>query len=64
VSAGPAALGLDAVLFDLDGVVTHTARLHAGVELLKLIEARPASLLVVGWHGRFRAGHARVVKNT
>jgi beta-phosphoglucomutase family hydrolase len=26
---GPAALGFDAVLFDLDGVVTRTARLHA-----------------------------------
>ena len=25
----PAALGFDAVLFDLDGVVTRTARLHA-----------------------------------
>jgi nucleotide-binding universal stress UspA family protein len=33
------------------------------VELLKQIEQKRISLLVVGWHGRFMAGHARVLKH-
>lgn len=31
-------------------------------ELLRLIAEKHISLLVVGWHGRFMAGHARVLK--
>jgi nucleotide-binding universal stress UspA family protein len=31
-------------------------------ELLGLIETKRTSLLVVGWHGQFVAGHARVLK--
>lgn len=31
-------------------------------ELEKLIEERDIGLLVIGWHGRFLAGHANVVK--
>jgi nucleotide-binding universal stress UspA family protein len=31
-------------------------------ELLTLIERKRVSVLVVGWHGRFMAGHARVLK--
>lgn len=31
-------------------------------EMLRLIEARQISLLVIGWNGRFMAGHARVLK--
>lgn len=40
-------------------------RLHRGDvadELLRLIEEKRISLLVVGWHGRFMAGHAQVLK--
>jgi nucleotide-binding universal stress UspA family protein len=32
-------------------------------ELLKLIETEQISLLAIGWHGRFMAGHARVLKH-
>ena len=32
-------------------------------ELLALIEREPVSMLVVGWHGRFLRGHARILKN-
>jgi nucleotide-binding universal stress UspA family protein len=32
-------------------------------ELLKLIDRKRVSLLVVGWHGRFMAGHALVLKH-
>jgi nucleotide-binding universal stress UspA family protein len=32
-------------------------------ELLQLIERQQVSLLVVGWHGRFMTGHARVLKH-
>lgn len=31
-------------------------------ELLRLIAGKRTSLLVVGWHGRFMAGHAQVLK--
>jgi nucleotide-binding universal stress UspA family protein len=31
-------------------------------ELLKLIREKAISLIVVGWHGRFMAGHAEVLK--
>jgi hypothetical protein len=31
-------------------------------ELLKLIREKGISLIVVGWHGRFMAGHAEVLK--
>jgi nucleotide-binding universal stress UspA family protein len=44
--------------------VTDVALCHGdiGAELLALIESKAVSLLVVGWHGRFMAGHARVLK--
>lgn len=32
-------------------------------QLLALVEQKRISLLAVGWHGRFIAGHARVLKN-
>jgi nucleotide-binding universal stress UspA family protein len=32
-------------------------------ELLGLIETKQISLLVIGWHGRFMTGHARVLKH-
>lgn len=32
-------------------------------ELLKLMDEKRISLLVVGWHGRFMTGHARVLKH-
>lgn len=32
-------------------------------ELLQLIERKHISLLVVGWHGRFMSGHARILKH-
>ncbi len=32
-------------------------------ELLKLIERKRISMLVVGWHGRFMTGHARVLRH-
>jgi nucleotide-binding universal stress UspA family protein len=35
---------------------------EVAAELRALIERRQASVLVVGWHGRFMAGHARVLK--
>jgi nucleotide-binding universal stress UspA family protein len=45
--------------------VTELALCHGDVaaELLELIERRRISLLVVGWHGRFMTGRARVVKH-
>ncbi len=33
-----------------------------GAELLEMIERKRVSLLVIGWHGRFMTGHARVLK--
>ncbi len=33
-----------------------------GDELLEMIERKRVSLLVIGWHGRFMTGHARVLK--
>jgi nucleotide-binding universal stress UspA family protein len=32
-------------------------------ELVELIDRKRASLLVIGWHGRFMAGHAAVLKH-
>ena len=47
------------------GRIKDLALLHGDVaaELLTLIESRRVSLVVVGWHGRFMTGHARVLKH-
>lgn len=39
------------------------ARGDVAEELLKRIDEKGISLLVVGWHGRFMTGHARVLKH-
>jgi nucleotide-binding universal stress UspA family protein len=41
----------------------HLARGDIAEELLRLIEDKRASLLVVGWHGEFMIGHAQVLKS-
>lgn len=33
-----------------------------GAELLALIERKRSSVIIIGWHGQFMAGHARVIK--
>lgn len=41
----------------------HLARGDVAPELLHLIDERQASALVLGWHGRFMAGHAQALKS-
>jgi len=44
----------------IEDVTLH--RGETGAALTRLIEEKPPSVLVLGWHGRFMTGHAPVVK--